>query len=167
MLDRLKDGIIQRLPLLLLAAVLLPAGALTFSAAQDSVRSAKSHQTFAGSSAWLVANTAPGSRLFQTDWDDFPRLFFYNTHNTYLIGLDPTYMRLYDADLYELWVAITRGEVEQPSSAIGATFGAEYVVSDLKHTRFLEQAARDPGLVETYRDGDSVVFRVEGLPSDR
>ena len=48
-----------------------------------------------------------GSRIFQADWDDFPPLFFHNTHNTYTIGLDPTYIQLQDPDLYDLWVDLT------------------------------------------------------------
>ena len=71
-------------------------------------------------------------------------------------------MSIYDAELYELWAAITKGDVEQPSAAIRQDFGARYVVTDLNHKDFLKQAARDPNMVETYRDDFAVVFRVEG-----
>ena len=98
--------------------------------------------------------------MFQTDWDDFPRLFYYNTHNTYLIGLDPTYMHLYDAELYELWVDITQGKVERPAEAIEGKFGARWIVTDLRHESFLEQAASDPKMVEVYRDGEAVVYQI-------
>jgi hypothetical protein len=124
------------------------------------LQTSKPAETYAGASAWLAANTPAGARVFQTDWDDFPRLFFYNTHNTYLIGLDPTYMLLYDADLYQVWVEITQGDIEKPSELIAQAFGARYVMSDLRHKGFLETAAQDPGLQEAYRDGDSVVFKV-------
>jgi hypothetical protein len=87
-------------------------------------------------------------------------LFFYNTHNTYLVGLDPTYMQLYDADLYDRWVEITRGEVESPSAAITGEFGSRYVLTDLLHGEFIQRAEDDPGLVEAYRDEDSVVYQV-------
>ena len=98
--------------------------------------------------------------MFQTDWDDFPRLFYYNTHNTYLIGLDPTYMQLYDPESYDLWVLITRGELQQPSQFIANHFQAGYVHSDLQHGDFLRQAGQDPGLREVYRDEQAVVFEV-------
>ena len=98
--------------------------------------------------------------MFQTDWDDFPRLFYYNTHNTYLVGLDPTYMLLYDEELYRVWVDITMGDIEQPSAAIKQDFGARYIITDLRHGGFLEMAAEDPGLVEVYRDGEAVVFQI-------
>jgi hypothetical protein len=107
-----------------------------------------------------MQNTPAGERVFQTDWDDFPRLFFYNTHNTYMIGLDPTYLQLYDADLYDTWVQITRGEIEQPSQIIASRFSARYIHSDLNHKNFLRLAAEDPGLKEVYRDGQAVIFEV-------
>jgi hypothetical protein len=31
-------------------------------------------------------------------------------------------------------------------------------MSDLRHEAFLEQAERDPGLVEVYRDQDAVLY---------
>jgi hypothetical protein len=148
------------LPALALALVLLPGGWITLRDAQDSLQGSKPYQTYAGASAWLAANTPPAALVFQTDWDDFPRLFYYNTRNTYLIGLDPTYMQLYDEELYNLWVKITQGDVEQPAAVIASQFGARYIMSDLRHTDFLDQAAKDSWLVETYRDEDAVVFAV-------
>lgn len=129
-------------------------------AVQDQMQRSKPYDLYAGASAWLVQNTPAGERVFQTDWDDFPRLFFYNTHNTYLVGLDPTYMQLYDADLYDTWVQITRGEMEQPSQVIAARFSARYIQSDLNHKSFLRIAAKDPGLKEVYRDEQAVIYEV-------
>ena len=134
----------------------------TFQASRDSLQGSKPYQLYSGASAWLAANTPPGERVFQTDWDDFPRLFFYNTHNTYLVGLDPTYMQLYDAALYDHWVDITQGRVENPGEAIASEFGSRYVLTDLQHEDFLRQAEDDPRLEEVYRDEDAVVFRVMG-----
>jgi hypothetical protein len=132
----------------------------SISPARAAVDSSKPYGLYANASWWLENNTPPGSRVFQTDWDDFPRLFFYNTHNTYLIGLDPTYLQLYDAGLYDLWVDITRGEVEHPSQIIAMTFESEYVHTDLQHADFLRVAALDPGLREVYRDDQAVIFEV-------
>jgi hypothetical protein len=118
------------------------------------------YQTYADASAWLVKNTPAGARVFQTDWDDFPRLFFYNSHNTYLVGLDPTYMQLYNAKLYDEWVNITQGRVSNLSQAITQDFGCTYVISDLAHGDFLRIAQQDQGLEEVYRDMYAVVFRL-------
>jgi hypothetical protein len=115
---------------------------------------------YADAAAWLAENAPPGSLVFQTDWDDFPRLFFFNTSQVYTIGLDVTYMQLYSADLYDEWVDITRGEVEQPGSVIASRFDASYVFSDLKHGDFIDEAHADPVLSEVYRDDDAVIFEV-------
>ena len=158
--EGLPARVVAWLPALLLAALILPGSVRSMKAAQASVAASKPYQTFAGAAAWLQTNTPAGARVFQTDWDDFPRLFFHNTHNSYLVGLDPTYLQLYDADLYDAWVQVTRGRVERPSSVIWSVFGARYVVTDLNHEAFLEQAEADPGLALAYRDDHSAVFQV-------
>jgi hypothetical protein len=129
-------------------------------AARAAVDRAKPYGLYANASAWLEKNTPAGSPVFQTDWDDFPRLFYFNTYNTYLVGLDPTYLQLYDADLYDLWVDITHGDVKNPSHVIASTFGSRYVHTDLNHRDFLKVAADDPGLKEVYRDDQAVIFEV-------
>jgi len=132
--------------------------------AQEAVDKSKPYDLYAGASAWLEKNTVAGERVFQTDWDDFPRLFFYNTHNTYLIGLDPTYMQLYDPALYDQWVDITQGDVINPSQIIASKFDSRYVHTDLNHKDFLAIARKDSGLKEVYRDGQAVIFEVLALP---
>ncbi|GIK58289.1 MAG: hypothetical protein BroJett015_39520 [Chloroflexota bacterium] len=117
---------------------------------------------YAAAALWLKAYSPPGSMVFQTDWDDFTRLFFYDSDNQYTVGLDPTYLSLQDMDLYNKWVQITRGEVQQPSLAMKERFNnAAYVFSDLNHDAFLREAAKDPGLQEIYRDESAVIFAVQ------
>jgi hypothetical protein len=148
------------LPAIIMIAILLPSIWITYQGSLASIKRSKPYDIYADASAWLMENTAEESRVFQTDWDDFPRLFYYNTHNTYLIGLDPTYMQLYNPDLYDKWVDITKGRVENPSMAIEERFGAQFVLTDLKHKRFLQQADDDPGLIEVFRDDQSIVYKV-------
>lgn len=143
-----------------MVAVLLPAIWFNLHAARQSMQTAKPFQRYASASAWLEANTPAGSRVFQTDWDDFPRLFFYNTHNTYIVGLDPTYMQLYDPALYDLWVQITRGHLEAPAQTIVEKFGTRYIITDLDHKAFLRQADHDPHLAEVYRDEYAAIYQV-------
>ena len=147
-------------PGLLLSLAVVVSIAWTIPPAREALDRSKPYDLYAGASAWLMENTSKGERVFQTDWDDFPRLFFYNTHNTYLIGLDPTYMQLYDPALYDTWVKVTKGNVENPSQVIAERFEARYVHTDLNHGGFLRAAQNDPGLKEVYRDGQAVVFEV-------
>ncbi|MFN8635455.1 MAG: hypothetical protein U0893_16540 [Chloroflexota bacterium] len=130
--------------------------------AQNDARGARDFARYRGASTWLVENTPAGARVFATDWDDFPELFYWNTHNTYLIGLDPTYMYLYDGPLYLEWRAITRGQFEQPSAKLLADFDTGWVFSDLEHDAFIRRAQDDPNMTEVYRDRYTIVFAVKG-----
>jgi len=56
-----------------------------------------------GSAEWLAQNTRPGEIVFNTKWDDLPQLFYWNSSNYYIIGLDPTFLYAYDKDLYWKW----------------------------------------------------------------
>jgi hypothetical protein len=109
---------------------------------------------------WLHDNTPADTMVFQTDWDDFTRLFFYNTNAIYTAGLDPTFMELKDEAFYNRWIEITRGRVDTPGAAIRDEFGASYVFSDLKHSDFLAEAEADPLLQEVYRDEYAVIYEV-------
>jgi hypothetical protein len=143
----------------LVSLLVLPLSA-TLTQAREAMQASPPATRYAAAAQWLQAHSTPGSLVFQTDWDDFPRLFFYNQSNLYTLGLDPTYMQLYDSTLYDEWVAITRGEVRQPSTAIAERFGAEFVFSDLKHGAFEKRAAADAGLKEVYRDDEAVIYTV-------
>jgi hypothetical protein len=144
-----------------LAAILIAPLLITLTQARSTLAAqAKPAETYAAASYWLAQQAEPGALIFQTDWDDFPRLFFYNPASVYTIGLDPTYLQLHDAVLYDEWVQITQGEVERPSIPIRSRFGGDYVITDLKHTAFLKQAQKDPGLQEVFRDIYAVIFRV-------
>lgn len=156
---RQKSWLTKTLPLIMILG-LVPALWFSVQDARASLQKSKPYQRYAGAAAWLQENTPAGSRVFQTDWDDFTRLFFYNTHNNYTLGLDPTYMERYDADLFEQWVDITRGQVEDPAQLIVEQFAADYVITDLKHKSFLRQAKDDPHLIKVYQDEEAAVFQV-------
>jgi hypothetical protein len=162
LLDRaaVNDRVRRLIPIGLLAILIAPLIITLTQARAAMADQSKPAETYAAASYWIGQHAQPGAMIFQTDWDDFPRLFFYNPANTYTIGLDPTYMQLYDPALHAEWVKITQGKVEQPSTTIQARFGGEYVITDLKHTAFLKQAQNDLGLKEVFRDKYAVVFEV-------
>lgn len=111
--------------------------------------------------AELVAREAPpGAMLCTTDWDDFPWLYFYNVESTYLIGLDPTYLRNRFRDAYWDWVDASLGKVPRPSEVFGGRLPCAYVMSDRDHGGFLEAAATDPGLEEVLANERLVLYRV-------
>lgn len=148
------------LPGVILSVIILAGVWFSARATQENLQDTKPAATYQVASTWLIDHTPHGTRIFQTDWDDFPRLFFHNTWNTYLIGLDPTYMQIKDPQLFERWLAITRGEVENPSKQIFEAFSAQYVLTDLAHNKFIDQAGKDPAMVEVFRDEEALIYQI-------
>ena len=168
-LPRTRLAAIDRLPRLLQAGLALVALVVLGSQLQRTVWRAQGNA--AGGHPWsayqeatqqVVQNSAPGDRIFQTDWDDFPELFFHDSYNTYIIGLDPTYMYLENPELYLLWRSIGRGQVAMPGKLIRDRFAARWVVTDRAHDAFIDQAARDPDLEIVYESRQAVLYRVRG-----
>lgn len=144
------------------AMLVILAAPITFTIQQGRATMATSAPAnlYATASDWLKQNSQPGSLIFQTDWDDFPHLFFYNTQNVYTAGLDATYSELYDPKLFAEWVKITRGEIKRPGQAIRDDFGAAFVLTDFDRGSFIHAAGADPSLQEVYRDQQAIIYRV-------
>ncbi|MFN2479988.1 MAG: hypothetical protein ABR554_00710 [Pyrinomonadaceae bacterium] len=113
---------------------------------------------------WIRANVPAGEIVFNTDWDDFPKLFFYDPTHRYVSGLDPTY--LYDAnhELSKLYEEITLGKVKDPAPLIRERFGARYVFTDNErvHDDFYD-AAMDSGWFEEVFSDE----KCGGLPAEQ
>jgi hypothetical protein len=144
-----------------LTAVIVVIAFFNIQTTRDDLASYTPPEYLKGGSEWLAKNTPAGSMVFQTDWDDFPRLFFYNTHNTYIVGLDPTYLSLANQSLFNKWVDLTQGRTSDKglSADIISTFNSCYAISDLEHTGFIGAASSDPAMKEVYSDDTSVVYQ--------
>lgn len=120
-----------------------------------------------GAAEWLEANTPEGSIVFASGFNDFSRMFFYNQHNTYVIGLDPTYMSLVFEDgeqvgreRWDTYYDIIKGRVDNPGPVIQETFGSAYAVSTHGHHDFNRKAVDDPNMRLVFRDDINVVFEI-------
>ncbi len=103
---------------------------------------------YEASMAWIRENVPPGEMVFNTDWDDFPKMFYYDTKHAYASGLDPTYLLdrdnqlKRDPQLAEAYKRITLGNEDDPAPLIRDKFGARYVFSDNEeiHEKFYAKA---------------------------
>ena len=122
----------------------------------------KPNDYFQGAAEFVRSHSEPGSIIFNTDWDDFPYLFFFDSDNYYVVGLDQLYMKRYDPDLFDLWEKISNGSVEDPGLPIWERFSAPYAIVDRQaRPLFLLRALRDPNMKVAYEDKGCVVFRIE------
>jgi hypothetical protein len=106
-------------------------------------------------------NIAAGERIFNCTWDDFPKLFFYNTKHSYVYGLDPNYLYSQDPELYKLLKDLTEGKIEDPAPLIRDRFGATIIFADAKENIDMIAKALESGWVETiYQDDEAHLLRI-------
>jgi hypothetical protein len=117
---------------------------------------------------WIRANVPRGEIIFNTDWDDFPKLFFYDSDHRYVSGLDPTYLLDANAELAKLNEDITLGRIKDPGPIIRDRFGAHYVFTDNEEIHDAFQInARDSGwFEEVYADDQCTVLRILDQPRE-
>ena len=123
---------------------------------------------YAKGAAWMRANIPAGQVVFNTDWDDFPRLFYYDPTHVYVSGLDPTYLLDKNAELSKLYERITTGEEEDPGPLIRDRFGATWVFSDntKDHDSFYDNALRSGWFDRVYEDSDCSVLHLREQKSE-
>lgn len=69
----------------------------------DQLRSREQYVYYQQPADWLEANSPRGSVVFYDNWSYWPKMFFYNDRNHYVLGMDPTFLYEYDERLYWLW----------------------------------------------------------------
>ena len=117
---------------------------------------------------WMRQNIPAGERVFNTDWDDFPRLFFFDPAHSYVSGLDPTYLYTQDPELSKLYENITLGKEKDPAPLIRDKFGARYVFTDNQkvHDNFLYQALSSGWCEKVYDDDDCTILKIRDQKGD-
>ncbi|HEY6121511.1 MAG TPA: hypothetical protein VIV66_16240 [Pyrinomonadaceae bacterium] len=120
----------------------------------------ESHDYYRAGIEWMRANISSPQTIFNTDWDDFPRLFYYDPTHNYISGLDPTYLFDKNPALSRLYDRITLGEEEDPGPLIRDRFGARYVFTDNSHDKFYNSAIESGWFDIIYEDKDCTILAI-------
>ncbi|HSB09628.1 MAG TPA: hypothetical protein VLM38_09100 [Blastocatellia bacterium] len=155
-----RDRVLAAIAAAIVTVALLAGMGLTVLRARADVRSETDPFAYRGAAEWIARNTPPGSMIFNTDWDDFPMLFYYSPTNTYIVGLDPTYLYNRDPELWKAYADITLGNEADPAPSIRDRFGADYVFTDNDHVDFLQVATDSGDFERVYADAFATVLRV-------
>lgn len=116
---------------------------------------------FQKSSEWLYDNSRPGDIVFHSSWDEFPILFYHNSKDYYIIGLDPTFMYDYNKDLYWKMVDITTGkQVDNLSAVLTNDFRASFIFVEINHTGMNNNIKNYTEFKEVYRDEEAIIYKV-------
>jgi len=124
------------------------------------IQESEPHEFYRAGIEWLRTNVPPGQVVFNTDWDDFPRLFYFDSTHYYVSGLDPNYLYDKDPDLSRLYDRITLGTQDDPGPLIRDRFGARYVFSDNSHHDFFDQAHASGWFDIVYEDTQCTIMYI-------
>jgi hypothetical protein len=127
----------------------------------DTIRENEDNGKYERAMAWAKKNIPPGERIFNCNWDDFPKLFFYDQSHSYVYGLDPNYLYSRDPDLYKTLMDITSAKMDNPAPLIREKFGARYVFADAKENTDLIAKLLDSGWAEVaYEDDEARLVKI-------
>ena len=110
-------------------------------------------------SKWLIQNTGKGSIIFNVNWDDFPQLFFWNDHNYYIVGLDPTFMYEYNKDLWEKYRNI-KEDLDKTANIIKEDFGSKYVFLSERNKELAEELDKREDFKKVYEDEKAKIYKL-------
>lgn len=134
----------------LYAAGLILALAIVVSSGRSLQQSASAHE-FYGASQYLLAHSKPGEIVYNTAWDQFPQLFFWNSHNYYISGMDPVFMFVINEKKYWLYTHLFKDQIftcdqkycvndfKRPYKILKEEFNASFVFLENKRTLNLKK----------------------------
>jgi hypothetical protein len=159
-IGRRRDRVIASIAAACLAIACIAAMEMSVMGARGAVKHEADPEAYQGASQWIAENVPKGSLIFNTDWDDFPMLFYYNPDYAYIVGLDPTYLYDRNPELWRLYERITLGRESDTAPLIRDRFGAEFVFTDNDHTAFLSEAEESEDFEIVYKDSDTTVLKI-------
>jgi len=125
------------------------------------IRSNDTNDKYRRAMDWAIQNIPEGERIFNCNWDDFPKLFYYDRKHTYAYGLDPNYLYSENPELYNMIGDLTAGKKDDAAEIIRDRFGARYVMTDAKENEDMVAKLLDSGWAEMiYEDDEARILRI-------
>lgn len=127
---------------------------------------------------WLKENTPDKSVVFNVNWGDFSKLFFYNSDNYYILGLDPKFLYLKSPEKYWLYSHIGDGIVcgkeecehgengRAISDVMKKEFNADYVYvptayDDFDYTNLINIMDSDSNFEKVFENGGGQIWKLK------
>lgn len=127
---------------------------------------------------WLKENTPNKSVVFNVNWGDFSNLFFYNSDNYYILGLDPKFLYLKSSEKYWLYSHIGEGivcgkeecEYNEDGRTIGDVmkkeFNADYVYvpaayDDFDYTNLINVMNSDSNFEKVFENSEGQIWKLK------
>ena len=156
--------------ILAMAPVSLSKNAIAFS------KNAMPPSNLKEAAEWLRDNSRRGDIVFNTHWDNFSPLFFWNQQNYYIGGMDPIFQYAYSPELY--WefhhistdeygdltcdeISCDKSNVQDIYSVLKNDFRAKYVfVEKRRNPNFHRWLELEPRFEKQFDNGKEMIFLV-------
>lgn len=161
-----------RLLVILLIFLIVMASSWNIQQVQRSLAGGVSGNKYQAAAQWLQNNSQSGDLVLNTQWDQFPQLFYWNDKNYYMVGLDPTFMYLFNQDLYWQWRNVADDNpgdwqsVEELHYVIAEQLKAKFVFIEIDRNQdlynyLLNKDALGKNFELGYSSDDIAIFRVK------
>lgn len=127
---------------------------------EDIVNRSPRTERYGPGAHWLATHAREGETIFNTRWDDFPEFFFHNSHNAFIVGLDPGYMAMKNPKLYQLWRRVAAGNVLQPAKIVRSRFRCRFVFTNNEQEDLIKKLSQEKGVRRVFHDGECSVFEI-------
>ena len=158
--------LVQTISVAVVAVILGVVMFFNLSKTVEDISSSSPHDYYKAGGEWMRTNITSPQTIFNTDWDDFPRLFYYDPAHNYVSGLDPAYLYEADPALSRLYERITLGDEEDPGPLIREHFGARYVFTDKGHDKFYNNAIESGWFDKVYEDDDCTILQIRDYKAE-
>lgn len=136
----------------------------------SNIRSNEPNEKYKKAMTWAIENIPEGEIIYNCNWDNFPKMFFYDTKHRYVWGLDPNYLYSKNPDLYKLMGELNSGKIEDPAPVIREKFNSRFIFSEAKDNVDFVANCLQSGWCETaYQDEDAIILEIraeKGKPAD-
>lgn len=123
---------------------------------------------YEASTQWLQQNSQAGDLVLNTRWDQWPQLFYWNHFNYYMVGLDPTFMYLYNESIYWDWRKVADDNpkkwesIEALHSVTKEKLKAKFIIVDIEQNEniynYIIESDPDKNLFNVVYEKENIVI---------
>ena len=134
----------------------------------ETLRGNEANDKYQRATDWAKANIPEGERIFNCNWDDFPKLFFLDTKHTYVYGLDPNYLYSKNPELSKLIPDLTSGKITEAAPVIREKFDSRWIFTDAKENEEMVAKCLESGWCEiAYQDDEAVFLKIRDVKGEK
>lgn len=127
--------------------------------AHSTLAGAYQFDTYHTTAQWLKQHTTPDTMIINSDFADFPQLWYQHRSGTYLTGLDPVFLYLASPELYSTWDALIHTSSNYSPDMLQPYISDSFIVL-VSHNQpdTAERLRGDPEWELKYEDADAWIF---------